>query len=553
VADPDVVVERSDRPDREGAPRRLEEHVADGFDVRWIVGQIDAGERPVILVCGGADTLRGRQLTRVESVLGGGVAGAAGTARAAVIDGGTNSGVMRLVGAARERDPVAMPVLVGVAPSGQVKPPGDTQLEPNHSHAVLAEADSWGDETPLMFDLAAAIAGRQRVVVVLAGGNDGALDEAVEAVRRRWPVIVIEGTGGIARRLTRFRRLRRKRSRDERLRQVLRDGDIRAFDEDDPHALHRWIAWELGGDESLKGAWRVFAAYDQAANTLRTRFERMQKLILTLGVAGAATGVAYALSEREWLRFFAVVIPSALGLLTTFVAQRGAGRRWILLRDAAEAVKAEIFRYRTGSGDYADDPGGQLSLRLTGIQTTLVGTEAANAPLGPAPERTPPRLEHVSGDGLSALASGQYLSERVEDQLGFYRGRVRRLDRKRFWLQVGSLASGIAGTALAAAGAAPWIAVTTAAAAAFVAYLSILQIDTLVGVYNRAAAQLDAIRGTWTAHPRDAATPASLVDATETVLAGERRNWVQQMDTALRELERDQPKPKRSRVRRTVA
>ena len=72
---------------------------------------------PVLVVIGGATELTGAQADRAEQMLGSAVPAAAEVCGAAVVDGGTASGIMRIIGAARARRPAALPVLVGVAPA----------------------------------------------------------------------------------------------------------------------------------------------------------------------------------------------------------------------------------------------------------------------------------------------------------------------------------------------------------------------------------------------------------------------------------------------------
>jgi hypothetical protein len=118
----------------------------------------------------------------------------------AVVDGGTDAGVMAAMGSARAQWGSALPVLLGVASRGKVTWPhgpadGQAALEPNHSHFILAEATEWGGETGLLIEVAARLA-RGRVVMVVAGGGRTARCEVLAAVRQGWKVFVIGGTGG---------------------------------------------------------------------------------------------------------------------------------------------------------------------------------------------------------------------------------------------------------------------------------------------------------------------------------------------------------------------
>ena len=138
---------------------------------------LDAESRPVLVVCGSAKRLADGASPEAGAVLRRAISQAAGASRATVLDGGTESGVMSIVGEARSADPLALPVLIGVAPRGRVREPDDpeserTPLEPHHSHFVLAHGDRWGDETELLFSIAAVLAPTDEVVVVLAGGGE---------------------------------------------------------------------------------------------------------------------------------------------------------------------------------------------------------------------------------------------------------------------------------------------------------------------------------------------------------------------------------------------
>lgn len=162
--------------------------------------------RPVVLVVGGAGSLDQSVKPRLTQLFSRGVVRAALKTDAILMDGGTASGVMGLLGAA-----VAARghkgALLGVAPASKVTYPGGpaegtvqdgAPLEPHHSHFVLAPGKSWGDETMWMMAMAAELIKGQAatettpkaksasVVVLVAGGKlDGvARNEVLQSVRR---------------------------------------------------------------------------------------------------------------------------------------------------------------------------------------------------------------------------------------------------------------------------------------------------------------------------------------------------------------------------------
>jgi hypothetical protein len=175
-------------------------------------------ERPsaLIMIVGGAGRLDRAMAEdaalreRLTEVFDRGVAYAAAEAGALIIDGGTESGVMKLMGQGVAGCRFQTPLL-GVSPVGRVTYPGGPEagslkdggpLDPHHSFFVLAGED-WGDETATMYALADALVGREDplpVVTVVAHGNtEGvALHEVLENVKRGWPVLALEGSGGLA-------------------------------------------------------------------------------------------------------------------------------------------------------------------------------------------------------------------------------------------------------------------------------------------------------------------------------------------------------------------
>jgi hypothetical protein len=527
------------------------------------LGLQPAGPRPVLVVCGGADELAGPELERAKALLGPAVARAADLSGAAIVDGGTASGVMRLVGAAqRERAP-AVSVLLGVAPAGRVSLPdahnpavdGPVELEPHHTHFALADSDEWGGETELLMRLAEALAKGAPVAMVVAGGGGVTKSEALEGVRRGWPVFLIEGTGGVADTLSELEASHRERAEigDLTLREIVADGDLRRFSDSEPAQLARQLGWELQDEPVLKGAWRAFATYDALATSLRRGFGRMQVAILVLGIAATAVALLHEALGTAPLHWAAVAGPLVVSTLIAFAGRRAAGKRWVLVRAAAEAIKAEIYRYRTRTGVYNESllPGGEpnararvLATRLDAIDARLMQTEASSGPLTPYDGPLPPPMYGAGrdDDGLSRLDPKRYIQIRIADQLAYYHGRIRRLDRIRGLLQLAAVAAGGAGAILAAAGLEIWIGLTTAISAAALSYLASMQVENTIVAYNQSATKLAGLEREWGAmrDGREAAAFDELVKESEAVLGTELGGWVQQMNEALQKQQHQQ-------------
>jgi hypothetical protein len=123
---------------------------------------------------------------------------------AAVVDGGTDSGVMQILGRARTAHAALFP-LIGVTAEGTVavrQDDGDgdnaTNLEAHHTHALLVPGDSWGDESPWLSAVATVVAGDHPGVTMVINGGEITFDDVEISLAVKRPVIVVAGTGRAA-------------------------------------------------------------------------------------------------------------------------------------------------------------------------------------------------------------------------------------------------------------------------------------------------------------------------------------------------------------------
>jgi hypothetical protein len=159
--------------------------------------------RAVLMLSGGAADISPTEVCRLRDLLVEGVARIAAEEGIAVMDGGTQAGVMQMIGeghaAARGTAP-----LIGVCPAALVTWPGGptgegrVPLEPNHTHFVLTDGDYWGAETDTMFALAAALSNGIPSIALLANGGSVARQEMLHNVRQGREIIVIRGSGRLA-------------------------------------------------------------------------------------------------------------------------------------------------------------------------------------------------------------------------------------------------------------------------------------------------------------------------------------------------------------------
>jgi hypothetical protein len=506
-------------PGRQALLLRAKDRTADDLVADLALRPPKTG-RPVIVVCGGAETMNGDALDRARMAIETVVASAAARTGAVVVDGGTAAGVMRLTGAVRATAPDDMPVLLGVAPEALVSYPGGpsagTPLDEGHTHFVLAATDRWGGETKLLMAVAQALAGADRVAMLVAGGGPIAKTEVAEALHRRWPVFAITGTGGEADSI------------------ASHDG-VRAVDDLAEGA--RQLSWELQDEPLLKEAWRQFATYDQRAVRLRAVYTRLLGWTLLLGLAGTFLALLHDEVGGAVLHWAVVIVPALMSLLIGVSSRKYLGQRWVRLRAAAESVKAEIYRFRAQASATADGDE-RLTARLVAIADRLMHTEAGREPVPPYCGALPPLMygAEKSDDGLSRLEPERYLQTRVAAQLMYYRRRLRIFNRLRDALNLSGIVAGAAGTVLAIAGLDVWVSLTGGVSAAGLAYLGHLQLDSTIVGYNQALTQLEALESAWRLRrPAQQTTEAfeRLVAQCESTMAYELTSWVKQLNVAL--------------------
>ncbi|NEQ98094.1 MAG: hypothetical protein F6K30_15475 [Cyanothece sp. SIO2G6] len=160
--------------------------------------------RPTLVLVGGASKLSDEDLQRVQAVFTNVLAPLAEQFGLIVVDGGTDAGVMQLMGNARMSIAGTFP-LIGVAPAGLVNLPGQpascedaADLEPHHTHCLLIPGSHWGDESPWMAEVATLLAADHSSVVMLINGGSITWVDARVNVESQRPVVVLAGSGRAA-------------------------------------------------------------------------------------------------------------------------------------------------------------------------------------------------------------------------------------------------------------------------------------------------------------------------------------------------------------------
>lgn len=547
---------------------------------------------------------------QVRSLCARAIGPAAFCAKALIIDDGDPSGLASLMGSAVQ-ELEQPPTLLGIADAAD----SSVSPDPPANHvAVLRLSGLPAITSKLQFQLVAALAdaapqlagesqisapvslplpdgpdpnpGKPEaaselpVVAVLVGGDDSQKLTLLRCIRRRWPVVIFQGGGGLGDRI-----LETITKMDpaplQQTAPATSSPPIAATAEDvptpcDPDLIEiaesdlvfRLQLYGTADDvqrvllellqrptETLADAWSRFDDYDRAAEEKRKVFRIVQVATLTLAVfatllaiassrtqliAGNSVfrGLRYATALHTIIHCLLILTPIVISVLVGINSRFREGNKWLILRSAAEAIKGEIFRYRAGSGIYSDEAcvvdsaQSKLAAKIKELSSNVVRSEVNKSNL---PER------HVQAPGrLIFLKPHEYLVSRTEEQIGYFASKTDSIYRKLRRMQIWILLIGGLGTFLAAVGIDLWVALTTSIAAALTSKLEMDQYEALLVQYNIALTGLKNVESWW-----KALTPWErkrrknidlLVDQTEIALSGESAGWMKQMQTALDKL-----------------
>jgi hypothetical protein len=203
---------------------------------------------PVVVLVGGAGRMEEQQVDAITRLFRSHLVPAFQRWGATVVDGGTDAGIMRIIGQERSAADADF-ALIGVAAMGTVahpldaEPRGDTDLEPHHPAVLLVPGTAWGDEVPWLSDVATAIAAGSAAATLLLNGGDIAYDDVSHSVGAGRPVVVVAGSGrtsdDIAAAVD-------GRECSERARQLVRSGFVTASAAGDPETVVEELGRVLG-------------------------------------------------------------------------------------------------------------------------------------------------------------------------------------------------------------------------------------------------------------------------------------------------------------------
>lgn len=171
-------------------------------DLAWAVRKLKVGGRPALVIVGGASGIPPHETCRFRPLFRDVLAPLAQELNATVIDGGTDVGVMSLMGAARSEGGWDFPllgVIVDELVNSSSAPRAEAvDLEPHHTHFVLVPGSEWGEEAPWLARFATAAAASHGSATVLVNGGEIAVADVRHSIEAGRHVAVLDGSGRAA-------------------------------------------------------------------------------------------------------------------------------------------------------------------------------------------------------------------------------------------------------------------------------------------------------------------------------------------------------------------
>ncbi|MEM7066385.1 MAG: hypothetical protein AAF572_24855 [Cyanobacteria bacterium P01_B01_bin.77] len=163
-----------------------------------------------MVVIGGASKMSSESKLRVSQLFSQVLAPIAETYKITVFDGGTDAGVIQMMGQARQHINGSFN-LVGIAPKAKVYLPGyplcpnhsykETELinlEEHHTHFALIPGLTWGSESPWLANCAAQFSQKYPAITILINGGKISLSDLMLNLSVGRQTIVVAGSGRLA-------------------------------------------------------------------------------------------------------------------------------------------------------------------------------------------------------------------------------------------------------------------------------------------------------------------------------------------------------------------
>lgn len=159
--------------------------------------------RPTLTLVGGADKMAPQDALHLQEFFIT-VARSIMEIDGAIVDGGTNSGIMKLIDQAYADLNASFP-LVGVAPFLKVNLPHVCHLKsvsstpaPHHTHFIFVPGDQWGAESPWLTEVTTHLAGSLRSLTLVVNGGEVTWKDMLASIEVQRLTLVLAGSGRAA-------------------------------------------------------------------------------------------------------------------------------------------------------------------------------------------------------------------------------------------------------------------------------------------------------------------------------------------------------------------
>ena len=186
--------------------------VTKGIDHQQALSKVGLqGSTPTLLVIGGASNMTAESQDKLLQFFNEILATLSERVGITVLDGGTDAGVIHMMGQARHHISGQFN-LVGVAPLARVifpigeQPPQDPDdtnyppvaLEPHHTHFFLVPGADWGSESRWLAGFSSALAGQLPSLTLLINGGQVSLKDLRLNLELGRHVTIVAGSGRLA-------------------------------------------------------------------------------------------------------------------------------------------------------------------------------------------------------------------------------------------------------------------------------------------------------------------------------------------------------------------
>lgn len=279
----------------------------------------------------------------------------------------------------------------------------------------------------------------------------------------------------------------------------------------------------------------LFQAADAASLLGQNWYRRLVKIDLSFVVLAAIIGAVSPLvpKESEPVVFALAVVPLLGAMIAKFVArQRRDDADWYNGRAVAETVKSRTWRYMMRLAPFQDDPTADREFlsQITSLIRDRANLRQALGVLPDQPRQITPRMRAVRALSLPERRD-LYLTERLDDQAGWYRSRcIRNQQAAEFWFWAAIAMQFLAALLAVTRVLNPLhdlnlVGLFATLAAAFTAWAQVGRHEELSHAYGQAYQELLMIRGLAEQIESEAQLTDAIADA-EGAISREHSMWV---------------------------